>query len=268
MIGRSSSQLQHLCLKITAASGLRSSTSALALNSPAFVLLWHWAGGLLWPDWVTEEAWGPPDTCWTVLGKTPQSFRETWGEKPFSCRGFRARMLIVIMKLLIILSMQKDVHNLAFQIIPCRSILTAQTNLAVASPRPTVLLGRVGSASQICSVKRPEVGTACHTTPQLQISTIHHTSWQVRLVHLGKKGKATKTPPHTEQSAARIKDYCITFLCCIQGFFGLSSLPDLIYHDYPPSSVSELISSWDLNSQNYSYTCTWKKNLNMHTLSK
>lgn len=61
-----------------------------------------------------------------------------------------------------------------------------------------------------------------------------------------KKEKATKIPPHIEQSAARIKDYCITFLCCIQSFFGLSSLPDIIYHDYPPSSVSELTSSTEL----------------------
>lgn len=63
-----------------------------------------------------------------VLGKTPQSFRETWGEQLSSCHGPGARMLTVIVNLLIILSMQKDVHNLAFQMSPCRSILISQTD--------------------------------------------------------------------------------------------------------------------------------------------
>lgn len=144
-----------------------------------------------------------------------------------------------------------------------------QTDLAAASPHPTVLLDRAGSASEICTSHEVSWGGEGLPTPlcSYRPAPFITPADSLDLCTWEKKGKATKTPPHTEQPAVRIKDYCITFLCCIQGFFGLSSLPDLIYHDYPPSSVSELISSWELNSQNYSYTCTLKK-LNMHTLSK
>lgn len=138
--------------------------------------LWHRASGLLWPAWVTQEACGPPHTCQRVLDKIPQSFRETWKEQLSSRQELGTRMLIEIMKLLIILSMQKDVHDLAFQMIPCRSILIAQADKSGCGlSLPHSPLDRAGSASQICSMKCPEVGKGLpHHSP----ATDQHNSSQ------------------------------------------------------------------------------------------
>lgn len=161
--------------------------------------------------------------------------------------------------------MQEDMHNTASQTVPAvQCLFHRYTDLAVAFSPTMILLGRAGSESQheeSVPWSALEQGRDCHTILQIQTRTIHHTSWWIRLAHWGKKGKATKNPPHTIGSAARTKDSCITFffLCCIQGVFGTNSLPDLIYHDYPPSPVSSSFSQGSSAARNCSYTCIFEK---------
>lgn len=123
----------------------------------------------------------------------------------------------------------------------------------VASPPSRILLTRAVSASQAdlwheASWSGEGIATSFSSYKLAPFITPVDTSD----LCAGKagRGEINKIPPHTKWSAARNKDSCITlFLCCMQGLFGANSLPDLIYHDYPPSPASSmLIFSRELNS--------------------
>lgn len=182
-------------------------------------------------------------------GQGPQSFSETWVGQITPCHGLGARMLTVNMKLLSILEHAAKTCTHASQMVPCSSVLISQTYRfgCGLSPPPQSSRTELGRHHRSAAQSVLELGRDYTLLPS-RLAPFITPADRLDLC-AGEKGKATKTPPHTKRSAARMKDSYITFFCCcIQGLFGPNSLPDLIYHDYTPSPISKLISSRELNS--------------------
>lgn len=248
-------------------SGLRSSTSAPALNSPAFVCVWHWGGELLWPEWVTQKACGPPDTRRRVLGKTPQSFRETQGEQLSSCYRLGARMLNCNREAAAYPEHAEKRAQFSF---PNDSILISLTDksgcglspphspsgqswVCITDPQHEVSCSREGLATPLSS-NRP----APFITPADRFDLC---TWEKR----EKQQKPHDTLSSLQQESKIIASHssCAAFRAFLAWALFLTSSTMTILQVLSQSSFPHGSST----VRNSSYTCTLTK-LNMHTLSK
>lgn len=220
---------------------------------------------------TSEASWShqSQDTHWRTL-----VLGETRGCKIPRCHGLSARMLIVNVKLLTILEHAERHTQLGF---PNGSLQFNPyfTDIQIwlwPLPPPWSSQTELGLKHRSAAWSVLELGRDCHTALQLQASTIHHTSWKIRLVHWGKKEKQQKKP-HTPRALQQ--EWKILASHSSSGAFR-AYLAQTLFLTSSTMTILQVLSqsSFPQGSstvRNCSYTCTLKKkpkNLNMHTLSK